>query len=359
MQLTSAQDLKAQLLNDVVVPFTRVAAASARGARSRSRAPGAALARELAVASPLAVSATPGESLPDVQRSVALGVTLKGKQYQLAVRVQRQGLMASPLVEHLVSQAKGEADVRMVGRIDKRQIAGPPWNQGKVRPVMIGTSVGHPDVTAGTVGAFVTAGGKTFILSNNHVLANENLAKAGDRIVQPGTLDGGKSPKDAVARLRKFIALKVPGANFVDAAIAELDAGVSFDRSLMRGLVGGADRTLSGLGPAFVDESTPVFKLGRTTGATEGRVTAFDLDNVVVSYGIGNVRFDDQVEIEGTGNAPFSDGGDSGSIIVNGDMQAVALLFAGGDTGGTNGLGLTYANPIHRVLSDLKVTLLF
>jgi len=32
---------------------------------------------------------------------------------------------------------------------------------------------------------------------------------------------------------------------------------------------------------------------------------------------------------------------------------------ASGDSGGSNGLGLTYANPIHRVLKDLKATLLF
>jgi len=36
----------------------------------------------------------------------------------------------------------------------------------------------------------------------------------------------------------------------------------------------------------------------------------------------------------------------------------VALLFAGSDVGGSNGLGLTYANPVHRVLRDLKATLL-
>lgn len=44
---------------------------------------------------------------------------------------------------------------------------------------------------------------------------------------------------------------------------------------------------------------------------------------------------------------------------MNAEMQAVALLFAGGDVGGSNGLGLTYANPIHRVLKDVKATLLF
>lgn len=60
-------------------------------------------------------------------------------------------------------------------------------------------------------------------------------------------------------------------------------------------------------------------------------MTAFELDNVVVDYDLGNLRFDNQVEIEGTGSGPFSDGGDSGSLIVSADKRGVALLFAGGD----------------------------
>ena len=39
-------------------------------------------------------------------------------------------------------------------------------------------------------------------------------------------------------------------------------------------------------------------------------------------------------------------------MIVNARMEAVALLFAGGDSGGSNGLGLMYANPIQSVLQD-------
>jgi hypothetical protein len=34
---------------------------------------------------------------------------------------------------------------------------------------------------------------------------------------------------------------------------------------------------------------------------------------------------------------PFSRGGDSGSLVVDADNKAVALLFAGGDQGGANG----------------------
>ena len=50
--------------------------------------------------------------------------------------------------------------------------------------------------------------------------------------------------------------------------------------------------------------------------------------------------------------------GDSGSVIVEESTRlAVALLFAGGDVGGTNGKGLTFANPIHAVLDALKIDL--
>lgn len=152
--------------------------------------------------------------------------------------------------------------------------------------------------------------------------------------------------------------LKVRGSNSVDAALAAVNKTIVGDHLRLRALVRGKDRTLAGLGPPFLDEDAVVYKVGRTTGATRGRVTAFDLDNVVVNFDAGNLRFDGQIEIEGTGRAPFSDGGDSGSLIVDEDMNAVALLFAGSETGGANDAGLTYANPIHEVLKRVGAKLL-
>jgi hypothetical protein len=111
------------------------------------------------------------------------------------------------------------------------------------------------------------------------------------------------------------------------------------------------------VGDVFIDEGRKVSKIGRTTGLTHGRVTAFELDNVVVEYDNGDCRFDSQIEIEGEGDGSFSDGGDSGSLIVGEDLRAIALLFAGSDQGGSNGKGLTYANPIHNVLNALKADL--
>ena len=106
-------------------------------------------------------------------------------------------------------------------------------------------------------------------------------------------------------------------------------------------------------------EAGAVAKRGRTTGITRGRVTAFELDGVQVGYTRGTLTFDDQIEIEGTGTGAFSAGGDSGSLILTAEdaPRAVGLLFAGSETGGPTGTGLTFANPIAAVLRELDVTL--
>ena len=325
MRLDSARGLKQQLLQDVIDPFTE----QANLLRTEGVAAVAAAMRVRGMAgdpSSFGIGAKRTATLPQVQRSIALGVAPKGPEYRLAVRAQRR------------------APAR-------------PWYQSNQRPLLIGSSIAHVAVTAGTLGAFVMKGRAVHVLSNNHVLADENRAAKGDVVLQRAHFDGGRR-RDAVGRVTHWIALKPRGSNTVDAALASVDAGIGHDPVRLRGLVGGADRRLAGLGPEFIDEDAVVYKVGRTTGPTRGRVTAFDMDNVVVNFDIGNVRFDGQIEIEGHGRSAFSDGGDSGSLIVDGEMRAVALLFAGSESGGSNDAGLTYANPIHAVLKALKATLL-
>jgi hypothetical protein len=361
MRLESVQGLKVQLLSAIVEPIVRrgatVRRAGARALEVTLRVPGLGMDPSL-----YGIGAKPIHTVPQVQRSLALGVAPHGKEYRLAIRLQRVALRDSPILDHLKSEAKGEVDVRMVGRIDKRAKKGKaevPWYRTNTRPLLMGASVGHFDVTAGTLGAFVNRRGSICLLSNNHVLANEDVGEAGDMILQRAKFDGGRRPADGVARLSHWVRLKPRGSNLVDAAIAVLNNAQAHNVRLLRQLVNGSNRKLKGLGPPFIDEGETVYKIGRTTGPTKGRVTAFDLDNVVVNYDVGNLRFDGQIEIEGAGTQPFSDGGDSGSLIVNSRIEAVALLFAGSDTGGRNGAGLTYANPIHVALKELGATLLF
>lgn len=99
-------------------------------------------------------------------------------------------------------------DVYEVGYLRAQQANNPT---GRFRPVIPpGVSIGHYKVTAGTFGVLVTDKntGEKLILSNNHVLANSNDALVGDAILQPGTIDGGQNPGDAIAALERFVKLR-------------------------------------------------------------------------------------------------------------------------------------------------------
>lgn len=286
--------------------------------------------------------------------SYFLGVSARTrKDYRLAVRLQDRALEKSELIDRIRREARGEVDVRYVGRIRARA---KPWYRSRQRPLLIGSSVGFLGteyVMAGTLGCFVRAGTSKalYILSNNHVLADENRYPKGGAIVQPGELDAGNASSDRVAKLTRYVALSATRTNFVDCAIAKVNASIQADVHQLKGI-----GTLAGKGDG-VDVNDLVHKVGRTTGVRHGRVTAIELDGVVIEYDMGDITFDDQIEIEGTGKRSFSDSGDSGSLIVDDDMLAVALLFGGGDHGGSNGKGLTYANPIDAVLDALRVRL--
>ncbi|NBC34443.1 MAG: hypothetical protein GVY13_17345 [Alphaproteobacteria bacterium] len=285
---------------------------------------------------------------PPFARTMALGIAAKEPdEYQLAVRIQQRMLERETVVENIRSIAKDEVDIQYIGRVLKQDCN---WFREKNRPLVIGCSVGHFDITAGTLGCFVYIDGDPVphILSNNHVLADENQAKIGDAIIQPGNLDQGKNPDDEVAHLKNYIKLSKSKTNHVDCAIARLADGIPFEGNQMGGL-----GQLRGQLTRDLMPGDKVRKIGRTSGITHGRVTAIELENIVIGFEMGKLRFDGVLEIEGEGRRPFSYGGDSGALIVDEELRAAGLLFAGGDQGGTNRAGLTYACPIGSVMDAL------
>lgn len=195
----------------------------------------------------------------------------------------------------------------------------PPIYQRRVRPAPAGVSVGHKDISAGTFGALVREGSDVYILSNNHVLANEGRGKVGDNILQPGPYDGGRPDRDTIAQLAAFVPLKTDEANLVDAAIA---TPVVRDDVAPEILSIGRPK-----GDAEPEVDMFVRKSGRTTRYTEGHVTATEV-TIRVGYSNGSLVFTDQFLVSGT-RGSFSGGGDSGSLIVDKDNRAVGLLFAG------------------------------
>jgi hypothetical protein len=243
------------------------------------------------------------------------------------------------------------------------------------RPAPGGVSIGHYQVTAGTLGAAVRdrATGARLILSNNHVLANSNDAQLGDPILQPGAVDGGHEDSDMLAHLERFVPIEFTVAppscgvaigaaglanavaillgskhrlravqedpqavNRVDAAVARPISDADLTDEILD--IGRIEGTLApSLGLA-------VRKSGRTTGFTTGQITVLD-STVSVSYGEGRTATFEGQFVSG----PMSQGGDSGSLLVAGDsLNAVGLLFAGSNQA-------TIFNPIQDVLDLLQI----
>ena len=229
------------------------------------------------------------------------------------------------------------------------------------RPAPLGFSVGHPAITAGSIGARVVDGsGNVYVLSNNHVLANSNDANIGDAALQPGPYDGGTAPADQIGTLAAFNTIDFSGgANTIDAAIAR-SSTTNLDNATPADDGYGAPNAAifgdaNGDG-AFDDETAllglNVQKYGRTTKLTHGQITGINATvtvcyEVFFGFCIKSAQFVDQLVIEpGT----FSGGGDSGSLIVtdDGSKNPVALLFAGSSA-------QTIANRIDLVLNRFGV----
>ncbi len=215
----------------------------------------------------------------------------------------------------------------------------------RMRPAQPGCSVGFripgdQFVMTGTFGALVRTSRKIFILSNNHVLADENRMPIGSPIYQPALMDGGRLAGDQIAELTRFIKLKADRYNRIDAAIAEPLARNLLDREVLH--IGAP------AGTAVAEIDMMVHKFGRTTSYTAGRITSVDTD-VIVEYETAEFTFENQIIIHGASGTMFSDSGDSGSIILQrGTNAAVGLLFGGSPS-------YTIANHIADVLRSLRV----
>jgi hypothetical protein len=223
----------------------------------------------------------------------------------------------------------------------------------RARPAKGGYSVGHYQITAGTIatgcydwGSFPDVPPAYYLLSNNHVLANSNLASVGDPILQPGPYDGGTIPADVIGRLARFVPIRfIPPTppvplNLVDAAIAQVQFH-DLDREVYWI---GYIKTLY-MQPKVGDV---VQKTGRTTNFTTGRVTNINA-TVDVNYGSGRVaRFARQIIAQTQTGRAMGAGGDSGSLVTSLDEEGVGLLFAGSPT-------VTIINHLHFVQNLLKV----
>ncbi len=217
----------------------------------------------------------------------------------------------------------------------------------KERPAPSGISIGLSTVPgSGTLGCLVrdNTDGTLCLLSNNHVLANYNAAPLGTAVTQPGPGDGGVSPTDDIATLKRFVMMN-PTGNTVDAAIAQVtrpgDVIDQMKNNLMPvanpnhpavGLLkaGGCNRTFmnpigdvlsqlnvslpGGPGSAVApEEDMNVEKVGRTTEYTTSTIAEIDVTIKTKDPNGNAFEFDNQFS-----TAWLSDPGDSGSLVCRG-----------------------------------------
>ena len=246
----------------------------------------------------------------------------------------------------------------------------------RLRPVQPGISIGHYKISAGTLGAIVRDKNtkNPLLLSNNHVLANitngsDGRAKTGDPILQPGVYDNGSKDNDVVAHLERFIPIrkndemdcpiargmeslsnlfinavrpeytmklfKMGVENSVDCAVAKpINNDIVNSKIIEVGKVNGVRSPEVGM---------KVKKSGRTTGLTKSKIKVIDASVEVKMSENESTVFSDQIIME-----PFSSAGDSGSLILDEQNNAVGLLFAGSNQA-------TVGNKIENVLNQLDI----
>lgn len=301
-----------------------------------------------------AAAATARRALPWTVGSGVQGVGIGEKvtegqptgELALRVYVDRKrpiAMIDNPVPDHVdVADVHGAlTDVIAIGPVEAELFV------DRSRPYMPGCGLGHPKVSAGTLGAFVRRAGNDtlFALSNAHVLADDGLAARGDPVLQPAADDGGLDETDTVAHLEDFVPFEFGDTGFpnlVDAAIARVD----------RDQVDMAIRLL-GRRPAGVTTNLRrgmrVHKVGRTTDLTTGIIqdVHFRLSMTFRRSGQGRARvgFRDQVLC-----TRFTQGGDSGALVLSSSNRAVGLHFAGSPSA-------SVFNRIAHVLETLEVEL--
>lgn len=246
-----------------------------------------------------------------------------------------------------------------------------------LRPAPPGVSIGHYQISAGTFGAVVRdrSSGELLILSNNHVLANssdghDGKSKIGDEIYQPGPYDGG-TKEQLIGYLHRFIPLSreygasdcpqaasfeklgnrfihalrpnyrmilqklSPQGNLVDAALAKpLKPDLVTPLIMEIGPVKGIREPQIGM---------KLIKSGRSSGLNSANVKVISTLMKVALSSQESVMFDDQIL-----TGPMASPGDSGSLVLDEQHNAVGLLFAGSDSA-------SVVNKIQNVMELLDV----
>lgn len=230
----------------------------------------------------------------------------------------------------------------------------------RYRPPVQGCSVSNVNIPGpGTLGAIVTdwEDGTACLLSAGHVLAGPRNARPGELIVQPAE----HLPHDTgnrIATLKRYLPLTTGDGN-IDAAIAQLDPGITATDAVAKGLMAPITDDHRVLGLLFASNKatgscliapinpiinalhidfyngdvaqdyndlalgTPIEKVGRTTAYSSSRYEGFAAGPIRVTYDLPNgttTTFVFRNVLLSTGLGYYGDSG--AAVCVGGNGQA-------------------------------------
>lgn len=305
---------------------------------------------------------------------------------ELCVRVyvkEKRARAALPAAELIPSHVNGvPTDVNVVGQFEFQE------DNARYRPLKGGIQISNRiidinaegtgrQISRGTLGciAIDTTDNAPVILSNWHVLYG-NSGRTGDKVFQPPPTDLALvslgdfpfRPPDEIDKVGVIRRKEI--SESVDGAIAAIDVsscchccGIHYSNEINglsvmvdgklrppRNTIVGDEKAVSGM---------TVFKVGKSTGRTEGVVVDDNHPSFSITKDGSSYTFTGQIAIQNVDHTvPFSDHGDSGSVIINLQNKIVGLLFASGKKVQVKGVEqpfVTIANHIGDVLSALKI----
>ena len=223
---------------------------------------------------------------------------------------------------------------------------------GSFDPIVPGVSVGNlARGETGTLGAVVRDlnDGTPCLLSNWHVFCAAADVKSGEEIAQPGP-ESSDAPPKVVAKLKRWTNL----AHGLDAAIAQLDAGLHWDNAPL-------------FGPAaMAGTADPQLRMHLVKSGISSRFTHAIVDGVDGSYKMDysdfgdTSRFMDGIHLITDPDHPDEDislEGDSRSMWIDPVTNRAVALHFGGEDGAGPTANYALAHPMSVVLTALSISL--
>ncbi|MCK1517334.1 hypothetical protein IVB22_33490 [Bradyrhizobium sp. 190] len=304
-------------------------------------------------------------------RQISWGVTRRDNKLKVALLVEKAHSHAAEIADRIGAAYPGSVVQLTAARAHS---SAPQAKVHRAWSLAPGSSIGHTEGFPGSIGCLVRSleDGEDWpgLVSASHVLSKSNRAKSGDAILVPGHPDGPRISNHQCGSLARFLILPdydqdLLESNYLcctDAALVKFERQKNCRHTLPEATyvpdpknpdklmavceVIGGDVVAERLGER-------VYKMGRTTGLTDGILDLVGVQRQIIlisgkEYVYTNVLGVRQAPGR---DKPFSQPGDSGSLVYTHDGKGIGLIIGGSES-------ISWLSPLDACLTELNVKLL-